>query len=219
MDGKNLYYAILSHALNKEKESIEDTIKEYKDALNREAKRNYKTILHRREFPYCLCSLPESLVERAVEIESISLTPRSMHIGLITREENTDTEEKKENSKSEKCEIKRETAILRCSCYPKKKIDWENKVYVKLVCLLTDYRYKMLGTLKVLDAVFLTDTKNMDILEVPKGEMLSDMEIAKCIERSKIKENLKSLLMLSSTKPEKHRLIMKILKETRKKVR
>ncbi|KAI5193225.1 hypothetical protein NEMIN01_2423 [Nematocida minor] len=210
MEGVNAYYSILQCALNKEERPIDKEIGEYKEALAKETRSAYKNIANSNAFPYCLCSLSLSQVERAIEIEYVSLTPRSMHIGLITAENIS-----KDSCKSGK--LNKEVLILRCRCAKNKEIDWDsNPLYAKVVCLLVDYKNKIESNMKVFNKIF----KNREIddgeREDESKSEIKDTEIEKELERRISKKNIRELLRTTEITAEQNKLLNKIIKSTRK---
>lgn len=213
----NTYYPILIHALKKEDRPIDPEIEEYKKCLIENSETNYQAVSSKRSFPYCLCSLSHLQVERAVEIEYVTVTPRSMRIGLVTfsksilkRKNNQNFNENK-ISNSKKYLLNREVLILRCRCMPYRPVDWRQPANIKLIGLLSDYRYKIEGSLIVLNSIFEKDGQ----IEKEKETDLEDADAIQHIESALKNEKIKDLLSTPQITKENNDLIWKIIKNTR----
>ncbi|KAH9386899.1 uncharacterized protein NEMAJ01_1795 [Nematocida major] len=219
-NGFNPYYPILLHALNKEEAPIHQNIEIYKECLINETEINHKAISERDEFPYCLCSLPLPILKKATEIEYITLTPKSMHIGLITSCESPKKKRPTENCADTASRVlRRKRVTLKCSCKTIKKMDWHSCECIKLVGLLTDYKFKLLSQHRLLESIFsqAPESKELDAEKIASEMLLSDADIMACVSKYIPDNKVKELLMSQTATPEQSELFSRILRETRKK--
>lgn len=211
----NSYYPILLHALNKAEGPINPEIEKYKKCLIENSEKNYRTVSAKGTFPYCLCSLSHSQIERTIEIEYVSVSARSMRIGLITSPENIFKRKRNQNSNhnekkiynNRKSVLNREILMLRCRCMPYKSVDWCHPVHIKLIGLLSDYKYKIDGSLRVLNEIFRK--------EETEDEALIETDAIRYIEKAVHNEDIKKLIGATHVTSEQNKLISKIIRNTR----
>ncbi|KAI5160324.1 hypothetical protein NEAUS03_1078 [Nematocida ausubeli] len=212
MDSSNPYDSILLHALKKDSPETEKAVEEYRWSLASKIANNSKEMASSGSFPYCLCSLSAEKTARAVFIENISFTAKSVYISVL---EGNDPEQGSENKSSSFCRKKRlrnEVIVLRCDCTEKKQTDWSGETNIKLLALLTDYNYRTLSSLKLISGIFCKEE------EKKEGEtMLTKDERIQYAKEHIDKKEVLEVILSEADNSLKGALFTKILRESRKK--